>query len=282
VRNPPSPTSLPFIGNLFSIPSGHEYIALAKLGEKLKSDTIFIKLFGQKIIVINSAETASEVLDKRSALHSDRPSMPMVADASLMNWPRAPSLIEYNDIWRHYRRILNNWLNKQAVVQFDYLQERQARSLLLGLLDVDGHSQAFEHIKNEFFFAMGSLMFQLAYGYRPQSLEDPFFKEARLATNNAMSAANQTRFLVNVFPSFSYIPDWFPGMKWKRIGREWGVQQEKAKTEPYEWLKRQVANGVHQPSLLAPLLQDHKLLSDLSPAERDKRLKEIGIVLFSG
>ncbi|KAF8708053.1 RNA-dependent RNA polymerase, partial [Rhizoctonia solani] len=268
VRHPPSPMSFPLVGNLFSIPPGHEYIAFAKLGEELKSDTVFLKIFSQKIVVLNSTDVATEILDKRSAFHSDRPFIPMVADASLMNWSRVPSLIEYSDTWRQYRRVMGNWLNKRAVTQFNDMQEQQTRSLLRRLLGVTKRTQPFEHVKNEFFFATGSLMLQLAYGYRPWGPQDPFLKEVQLAIHNILSATMQTH--------------WFPWTRWKRTGKEWGVQQEKAKAMPYEWLKQQVANGSHQPSLLAPLVKDHEMLSNLTSSEKDELLKEVGIVLFAG
>ncbi|CAE6489345.1 unnamed protein product, partial [Rhizoctonia solani] len=130
--------------------------------------------------------------------------------------------------------------------------------------------------------AMGSAMLQLAYGYKPRDPQDRIFKEARLTFHNVMSAAMQMNFFVNIFPAMLSIPDWFPGTGWKRIGREYGAQQDRAKTEPYEWLKAQVAGGTHQLSLLGSLLPDHKLISGLSPTERDNRLKEIGITLFGG
>ncbi|CAE6467571.1 unnamed protein product [Rhizoctonia solani] len=282
IRRPPSPTSLPFVGNLFSIPPDHEHVAFVKLGEQLKSDIVFLEIFGHQVLVLNSAKAALELLEKRSALYSDRPVIPMITEPGLMNWSRNASIIRYSDIWRHYRRIMNNWLNMRAVTQFNNLQERQARFLLQRLLSVTNHTQPFEHVKNEFFFSMGSLMLELAYGYQPQGAQDQFLKELQLAFHNVLSAGMQTNFFVNIFPVLSYLPDWFPGTSWKRTGREWGAQQDRAKTEPYEWLKSQVASGQYQPSLLAPLLQDHKLLSGLSPTERDKRLKEIGIILYGG
>ncbi|EUC54101.1 cytochrome P450 family protein, partial [Rhizoctonia solani AG-3 Rhs1AP] len=266
VRHPPSPTSLPLVGNLFSIPPDHEHVAFAKLGEQLKSDIVFLEIFGHQMLVLNSAKAALELLEKRSALYSDRPIIPMITEPGLMNWSSNASIIGYNDIWRHYRRIINNWLNMRAVTQFTSLQERQARMLLQRLLSVSNHTQPFEHVKNEFYL--------LAYGYQPQDPQDQFLKELKLAFHNVLSAGMQT--------TLSRLPDWFPGTSWKRTGREWGAQQDKAKTEPYEWLKNQVAGGGYQPSLLAPLLQDHKLLSGLSLEERDKRLKEIGIILYGG
>ncbi|KAH7333662.1 cytochrome P450 [Rhizoctonia solani] len=282
IRQPPTPLSLPFVGNLFSIPSGPEYHAFAKLGEQLKSDIVFLNLLGHKLVVLNSAEAASDILEKRSALYSDRPQIPMVTDPGLMNWSRMTTIVGYNDLWRHYRRLMNNWLNTRAVNQFNNLQEQQARLLLKRLLNTANQSQPFEDTKKEFFFAMGSSMLQLAYGYKPEGPQDPFFKEALLAFHNVMSAGMQTNFFVNTFPMLLYVPDWLPGTGWKRTGKQWGAQQDKAKTNPYEWVKAEVAKGTHQPSLLSSLLQDHELLLGLSPTEGEARLKEIGIVLFGG
>ncbi|KAF8680373.1 Cytochrome p-450 [Rhizoctonia solani] len=200
---------------------------------------------------------------------------------------------------------MNNWLNSQAVTQFCVLQEQQTRQLLRELLKATSHAQPFEYVKNRFFFSMGSLMLQLAYGYKPQTPQDNFFEEAQLAFHNVHVASMQTSFLINLFPVLSHIPDWFPGTGWKLTAREWRAQQNKAKTKPYEWLKSQVVsltlfaralsmhptqkqikyvkdNGTHQLSLLGPLLKDHVLLSDLSLTDRDERLKEIGIILFGG
>ncbi|QRW26301.1 heat shock protein HSP70 family protein [Rhizoctonia solani] len=162
-----------------------EYIAFAKLGEELKSDMVFLKIFSQKIIVLNSTDVATEILDKRSAFHSDRPFIP--------------------------------WLQMH-------------------------HFSDTQHIIG----------------------------------NDANS------FSCKFIPITLIHANWFPWTRWKRTGKEWGVQQEKAKAMPYEWLKQQVANGSHQPSLLAPLVKDHEMLSNLTSSEKDELLKEVGIVLFAG
>ncbi|KAF8680371.1 cytochrome P450 [Rhizoctonia solani] len=267
ILHPPSPASLPFVGNLFSIPSGQEHVAFAEIGEKLKSDIIYLELLGQKIIVLNSAEAASDLLDKRSAIYSDRPSIPMVAEPSLMNWAKTVTLAKYGELLRNYRRIMNNWLNKRAVVQFNPMQERQARLLLKRLLDISNQTQPFHAVRDQLLFSVGSLMLQVAYGYEPQSSDDHFFKTAQSAFEHGVQAAMQTNFLVNVFPIMLHIPAWIPGTNWKRLGREWGMLQEGAKTGLYEWVKAQIDQG-------------HALLSGLSPAEKEERLKEVGIILF--
>ncbi|CEL59153.1 O-methylsterigmatocystin oxidoreductase OS=Aspergillus flavus (strain ATCC 200026 / FGSC A1120 / NRRL 3357 / JCM 12722 / SRRC 167) GN=ordA PE=2 SV=1 [Rhizoctonia solani AG-1 IB] len=280
VRHPPSPKSLPLVGNLFSVPQGEEHVTFAKIGKQLDSDIVYLEILGQKIIVLNSAEAASDLLDKRSALYSDRPCIPMVSDPLLMDWSKTVTLAGYGDVWRNYRRIMNNWLNRRDVVQFGVLQERQARLLLKRLLNITSHSQPFRLVRDELFFMVGSLMLQVAYGYEPQSPQDQFYTEVQLTFENAVLAAMQTNFLVNVFPAMSCIPSWFPWTGWKSTGREWGIQQEKSKANLYEWTKAQVAAGTHQASLLGLLFQDHELLSGLSPAEKEERLMEVGVILF--
>lgn len=43
IANPPSPLSLPLVGNLFAIPSGPEYQAFTKLGKDLNSKRLGLR-----------------------------------------------------------------------------------------------------------------------------------------------------------------------------------------------------------------------------------------------
>lgn len=277
----PSPRGLPLIGNIFSIPSGLEHIAYITLGKRLKSDIISLRLFGHNIVVLNSAAAASELLDKRSALYSDRYCPPMVGEPSLLDWTTITPNLGYNDLWRHHRRILNDWLNLRAVTQFHRQQEEQAHGLLKSLLEVSPTAEPFERVKEEIFFSMASSMFRIAYGYRLKNAQDPFFTNARLALNRLAEAAMFTNFLVNIFPSLKYVPEWMPGTNWKRIGRQWRADKEQALNGPYEWTKAQIAGGTSEPSIIG-LLQGHALISGLSSTEKDKCLREIGMVFYSG
>lgn len=135
-------------------------------------DIVFLEVFGQRIVVANSAKAASDILEKRSALYSDRLCLPVFRDPTLwvydsaMPWGRIqliprlrPSLrldmshstvlLGYNDTWRHHRQMLNAWLNPRSATQFHELQEHQARLLLSRLIDVASHSQPFERVQKE-------------------------------------------------------------------------------------------------------------------------------------
>ncbi|KAJ1303937.1 hypothetical protein OPQ81_008348 [Rhizoctonia solani] len=245
-------------------------------------DIVYMDMMGQPFVVLNSAQVASDLLEKRSASYSDRVSAPMVTNPTLLDWSGFIGMLPYSDLWRRQRRRMSEWLNIRSVRQFDGLQQDEARLLLRRLLDIPASPQLFEKIKHQFFFTMGSTMFKLAYGYHLKSDQDPFFLNAVEATENLFHSTMMSNFLVNAFPALSYVPDWFPGTGWKRTARQRREQKNRAVDAPYEWAKRQVETGSFEPSVLSALLQDHHLVSGLSEADRDKELKELAFVLFVG
>ncbi|KDN34376.1 hypothetical protein RSAG8_12542, partial [Rhizoctonia solani AG-8 WAC10335] len=205
----------------------------------------------------------------------------MIRDPTLLDWPGHPGLVGYNDLWRSHRRMLNNWLNARAATQFHESHERHTRVLLRRLLDVSQGDYSFEAVESEFFLAMASSMFRSAYGYHIQGHGDPFFKAAREAIEHLFSAHMYTNFWVNIFPALSYVPDWVPGTGWKRTAREWREQKNWTLNSTLQWTKDQITEGSAEPSILGALL-DHKLTSSWTQEDKEYRLKELGMVLFSG
>jgi hypothetical protein len=89
LKYPPGPPSDPFIGHLRYLPSTEQERTFATWGEqygarksfqfmhtaliKVTGDIVYVHCLGKKILVLNSVEAAHDLLDKRSAIYSDRP-----------------------------------------------------------------------------------------------------------------------------------------------------------------------------------------------------------------
>ncbi|ELU36446.1 cytochrome P450 domain-containing protein [Rhizoctonia solani AG-1 IA] len=310
LRHPPAPRSLPFIGNILSIPSGLDYLGYFELGKRLGTestnvgDIIYMDMMGKPAIVLNTAQAASDLFEKRSAIYSDRRSASMVKSASLcvqghlalsiatsrrlillpvrLDWPGFIPSLSYSDQWRRQRRRMNNWLNMRAVRQFDGIQQEAVRRLLGCLLEIPESPAPFKLHPLFLLSAMAYATFKLAYGYRLKGDQDPFFLDAIEATDNVFCAMMKSNFFVNAFPILEYVPGWLPGAGWKKTARKWREQKNHAVAAPYEWTKRQVASGDFEPSVLSALLQDDPAGLGISTEEREQELKELAYILFAG
>ena len=94
-RLPPGPRQLPVVGSIFDIPQNEDwptysarwaykygtYVRLnvcAYCAELSVGDIVHVKVMGKTMIILNSAEAATELLDKRASIYSDRPILPLM------------------------------------------------------------------------------------------------------------------------------------------------------------------------------------------------------------
>ena len=95
-------------------------------------DVISVSIFGRSIIILNSAQAAIDLLEKRSIIYSDRPYMAMAGD--LVGWDHSLALTPYNGRFRKARRLAKGVLGPGVVNMFDTLEERECIRLLARLL----------------------------------------------------------------------------------------------------------------------------------------------------
>ncbi|KAJ7765339.1 cytochrome P450 [Mycena metata] len=239
-RLPPGPPKLPFIGNVLSMPSSHEWITFSQWGKKYGSDIIHLDVLGTSIVVLNSYNAAIDLLDKRSAIYSDRPRLVMARE--LMGWDETLFFQPYGSQWRAGRRLLHEQFQFSAATRFHPQQITTAHRLLSRLLESPEDFR--EHIR----YAAGSLSMSIAYGIETLPAQDPLIETAAANLAAVVAAATPGSYLVDVLPFLKHIPAWVPGAGFQRKAQYWKQETAKMLNTPFVITKQALADGVAPPS----------------------------------
>jgi hypothetical protein len=76
---PPGPKPLPLIGNLLDMPKEKVWETYHAWNERY-GEIVYLEALGTKIVILGSASMINELLERRSAIYSDRPRTVMAYD----------------------------------------------------------------------------------------------------------------------------------------------------------------------------------------------------------
>lgn len=85
----PGPRGLPILGNVLQNPLDREWLQYTAWGKQF-GNIFKLNLFRQNVIIINSRKVAVDLLEKRSAIYSDRPRLIMAGE--LVGWNKGVTL----------------------------------------------------------------------------------------------------------------------------------------------------------------------------------------------
>ena len=92
-----------------------------------------VSVFGQPMIIVNKAKPAIDMMDKKSAIYSDRPVMPMGGE--LVGWKDTLVLVPYGDRFRNYRKFFHQVIGSNASVSLFYpIEELETHRFLKSVL----------------------------------------------------------------------------------------------------------------------------------------------------
>lgn len=77
---------------------------------------------------LNSSRVVNDILEKRAAIYSSRPEMPMVQ--GIMSDNCRIVLMQYCEKWRGVRKIMHGILNSRKMVEFSGYQDLESKQLL--------------------------------------------------------------------------------------------------------------------------------------------------------
>ncbi|KZT07466.1 cytochrome P450 [Laetiporus sulphureus 93-53] len=246
LRMAPGPTRWPLVGNALQIPQLNPWLTYSKWADTY-GDIIHLDVLGQPVIIINSAEVARDLLDKRSSIYSDRPHLVMAGD--LVGYSEGFALKPYGESFRRQRKLIKQDFAQGTVPRYFHLQETDARKLVQALLD-DPSSLA-----RQLKMSIAAIIMEANYGYTVKSEDDPYITIPFSNADNFSKACAVGTWLVDFIPQLQHLPLWMPGTGFLRTARDWREIRINASWIPYRWCKENLSAGIaHTPSLCATSL----------------------------
>ncbi|KAF8652305.1 hypothetical protein AX16_004463 [Volvariella volvacea WC 439] len=190
---PPGPKGRFLVGNINDIPSGrHQWKVFSEWGKIYDPDILYLNFAGQSVIALNTLEAAQELFDRRSAVYSSRPRLPMLVE--LMGWDFAFTLMKYGATWRTHRKFMHQSFNPMTVTRFKPHILKSTHTLLRNLL-IKPEEFGY-HIRHHPGVSMAAeIIMMIAYGIQIQPHQDPIIEVLEKALDSATAAAIPGRFL---------------------------------------------------------------------------------------
>ncbi|KAG1820513.1 cytochrome P450 [Suillus subaureus] len=267
---PPGPPGWPLIGNVLDMPHIKPWLTFTEWGKKY-GHISHIEVLGQHIMVLNSVETAMDMLDNKSAIYSDRPILPVGGE--LIGWKNIMPLLPYGDRLRRYRKDFHSVIGTRATVGiYNHVEEIETRRFLKRVFTKP--DQLLAHVRH----TAGAIILRISHGYEVKESNDPFVDLADRALIQWSRATAPGAFMADVVPFLVKVPEWFPGAGFKRLAREWHDTLEEMVFAPYKFVEDQMAAGIAPESFTSNLVKKGSPLSE----EDEHVIKWSAATLYAG
>ncbi|KAI0784390.1 cytochrome P450 [Abortiporus biennis] len=232
---PPGPPGLPILGNALDIQDDTVFLKYQQWGKQYESPLIHLKALGTHLIIVNDRETAVDLMDRRSALYNDRPTLPMLSE--LMDFAWTLGFIKSNQTWKEGRKLAHQAFSLQAIKNYQLAETEGVQDLVRRMLanpdnfDIDTRHMA------------GRTIIRVAYGFDVLPYDDPYIRIGENVMEGVSAATNAGSYLVDIFPALKYIPAWFPGANFRRQAAIWREQGYDLRNEAYNHMLDLVKQG---------------------------------------
>ncbi|KAJ3492020.1 hypothetical protein NLI96_g264 [Meripilus lineatus] len=231
-------------------------------------DVIFLSALGRSFVVLATEQAAIDLMEKRSAKHSNRPALPM---HELAGWADTLVFLNYGEQFHKIRKLSQQPFTRQGSLVFRDIQLQHTHILLHHLLE--SPQEFFAHTSR---FATG-IITEIAYGHRIISTDDPYLHMAERVSQIILDGGNLGTTLVDIFPILKRLPAWFPGAWFIRWGQ---VSHCQMRDLPFQEVQQQLAAGTAKTSFLSIHLEAFAREGINSP-EEFQDLKVAASLLYS-
>ncbi|KAK7685071.1 hypothetical protein QCA50_011908 [Cerrena zonata] len=271
----PGPKGFPFIGNIYQVPKDQQWLVFDEWIHRY-GDLVQINLLGEPTLIIGSYTAASELLDSRGTIYSDRP--PAVMAGELVGWnqglgyspgPQSPR-------FREFRRLFQQFMGPRPSQDHLVLslQEKFASKLLLKLLESPQYF--ITHVRQ----STGAFILKITYGYdvMEDQREDYLVQIVEKAMQGFALASEPGAFFVDYFPILKHVPSWIPGAGFRRVAQVMRGDLQRLYDVPFDFVTKQMKLGTATESFTSSYLEERE-----SPGSDGKEIiKAAAASLYSG
>ncbi|KEZ40609.1 putative Cytochrome P450 oxidoreductase OrdA-like protein [Scedosporium apiospermum] len=260
---PPGPKPLPIVGNVLDLPPKGEPEFLHWFKHKDTYGPISsINVMGQRLVIFHDKDAAHAVMGKKAQKTSARPQLNF---ARLCGFDNFLITHQYDDKYRKHRKMVHQEIGTKSLSAGFYpVQEREALHFTLQTFhDPDGILQ---HLKR----MAAAVVLSITYGYTIERKgPDPLVDLIEHAMENLSRAFVPLSWAIDAVPAINYLPDWFPGMTYRKTAQEWKAINEAAAELPYAFVKQQLEKSAHRPSYVSNLLEKNMTRSKTNDIKLD-------------
>ncbi|KAG8999778.1 hypothetical protein FRB90_011963 [Tulasnella sp. 427] len=225
--HPPGPSPLPLIGNVLDLPQSKYALTYSRFGEEYGPLT-WLNIPGQNLLILNSMEAVTELLEKRALNFIDRPNFTMLN--KLLGMDGYLTFTNYNSTWKTQRALLKQPLSA-SVVKTDYcsLLESKAKQYLVRCLSRP------EDFLTEINQVVAETVIKLTYGRLEDERGVDYVKINTHLTD--ILVWGMEGFAVDLVPALQYLPSWLPGMQFKVNSARWRKEMRELERNVLESVK---------------------------------------------
>lgn len=117
---------------------------------------MYLESFGAPLVFLSSYADACELLERRSAIYSDRPIISMI---ELQQWDWLMPFARYGERWRKSSSCLKRYMEHSHLTKYQGKQIEDAHVLLKGM--IQSPEDFFNHVRS----FVGSTTVSFAYGF---------------------------------------------------------------------------------------------------------------------
>ncbi|KAJ7157503.1 cytochrome P450 [Mycena filopes] len=246
-KSPPGPPRDPFIGHLRSMPSEDAGLVFHQWA-KIYGDVMQLDVVGQRMVILDSHQAAVDLLERRSAIYSDRPDFPLY---ELLGFTLNIGLLRAGKTYAKHREAIQSYLSRRKCSNFTPIQTQEARRLAANLI----HSPPVKYSTFLSRFST-SIITRIAVGHEIISHDDPYVPLTKAVYQAVSCTGPPGGNPVDLFPILRHFPSCFPGAYYAGVARAWRPVVRKLYEYPLQSVERELRAGEASPSFLLSWIEN--------------------------